>query len=370
MGRLRWRQPGLRFLNQSPTDRITKRVSSGTLFLYRFSMMQIFRFPFFHLTLAGPPDLLEQIKLPLSQLCCRQVDEIQESQAGFTMQVTQTPLALADPQTNFAPIFSDDPTRLRRNQDQSIFLATVGNSTAQITPAQGKAILHLDQETFPDLPHWRQRSLLVDILLALLAGYPCFTLHGALLARDGEGLVITGPPGAGKTTMSFSLATAGWSIMTDDNLLFRPTQQASLGSGLRRLIYASEDTCARYPELIARRTGLPNITGTKEAVELRHGDGHDPALIEIPIRKIICLERTDSKTTNWHPLLPRDALPLLWQQVFTILTIGEEKQWFNALTELTRTSTLACVQAGIDLLNDKKTAAGIITEIDRQGGNK
>jgi energy-coupling factor transporter ATP-binding protein EcfA2 len=43
-----------------------------------------------------------------------------------------------------------------------------------------------------------------------------FLAHAALLSRDGQGVLICGDPGAGKTTLSVSLLLAGFGYHSDD----------------------------------------------------------------------------------------------------------------------------------------------------------
>jgi hypothetical protein len=45
------------------------------------------------------------------------------------------------------------------------------------------------------------------------------TLHAAALQRDGRPLLLAGPSGAGKTTLSIALARAGWSFGSDEIVL-------------------------------------------------------------------------------------------------------------------------------------------------------
>ena len=50
------------------------------------------------------------------------------------------------------------------------------------------------------------------------------TLHAAALQRDGRPLLLTGPSGAGKTTLSLALARAGWSFGSDEIVLLGRNQ--------------------------------------------------------------------------------------------------------------------------------------------------
>jgi hypothetical protein len=51
------------------------------------------------------------------------------------------------------------------------------------------------------------------------------TLHGAALQRDDRPLLLAGPSGAGKTTLSLALARAGWSFGSDEIVLLGRDQK-------------------------------------------------------------------------------------------------------------------------------------------------
>lgn len=59
------------------------------------------------------------------------------------------------------------------------------------------------------------KAVLTD-RLAKAVGQGAFLLHAALLADAGRGLLITGPPGAGKTTLTLALAARGLAYASDD----------------------------------------------------------------------------------------------------------------------------------------------------------
>lgn len=70
-----------------------------------------------------------------------------------------------------------------------------------------------------------------------------FAMHGALLFKDGVGIVVFGPKQAGKSTLSFALWKAGWSLLSDDFCFLDARRQAlpvprrvSLRQGSRDLL--------------------------------------------------------------------------------------------------------------------------------------
>ncbi|HYG25446.1 MAG TPA: hypothetical protein VD906_00910 [Caulobacteraceae bacterium] len=66
-----------------------------------------------------------------------------------------------------------------------------------------------DRSWIPTLKAWLTERYAESVRGAFLA-------HGALLSRGGKGLLITGDPGAGKTTLTVALTAAGFGYHADD----------------------------------------------------------------------------------------------------------------------------------------------------------
>ena len=98
-----------------------------------------------------------------------------------------------------------------------------------------------------------------------LLAYPCFTIplaellkrhglymaHAAGLSLAGQGLLLAGASGAGKTTLTIALLRAGFGFLGDDTLFLCPRAQ-----GLRALAFPDEldvttHTASFFPELQA-----------------------------------------------------------------------------------------------------------------------
>ena len=68
-----------------------------------------------------------------------------------------------------------------------------------------------------------------------LRRFGMFELHGAGVVEpsSGAGVLIIGPSGSGKSTLTLQLATAGWSYLSDDELLLSLNDEAVEARGFR-----------------------------------------------------------------------------------------------------------------------------------------
>ena len=105
-------------------------------------------------------------------------------------------------------------------------------------------------------------------------------LHASCCARSGQGLLITGPPGSGKSSLALRLLRLGFTLVADDRVLvdgltgWAPTALAGIlevrGVGLLRLPYLRRARLAlvltlgdeeRLPgRAVHAATGLPLVS--------------------------------------------------------------------------------------------------------------
>ena len=109
----------------------------------------------------------------------------------------------------------------------------------------GKAVIHLQNGTpvtidvsLSDLPVARDPMLARATSFAVCAGLRRFglcDLHsaGVVDPHDGKGVLIVGPSGSGKSTLAVRLASAGWSYLSDDELLLSLVDGAVEARGFR-----------------------------------------------------------------------------------------------------------------------------------------
>src|SRR6185503_10366241 len=109
----------------------------------------------------------------------------------------------------------------------------------------GKALIHLQNSapvtvdvSFSDLPVARDPMLARATSFAVCAGlrrFGLFDLHsaGVVDPHDGKGVLIVGPSCSGKSTLAVQLAMAGWSYLSDDELLLSLVDDAVEARGFR-----------------------------------------------------------------------------------------------------------------------------------------
>ncbi len=79
------------------------------------------------------------------------------------------------------------------------------------------------------------RAAETDAAIAILNQTDHFlTVHGALLARDDDAVLVVGPSQSGKSTTSCALWAAGWQLLADDVTILHPTD-ATASPLLRRV---------------------------------------------------------------------------------------------------------------------------------------
>ncbi|HHI69100.1 MAG TPA: hypothetical protein ENJ97_07250 [Planctomycetes bacterium] len=324
-------------------------------------MDRVWRFPFFFLVFRDLKDSLEVLEEPLSGLCCLLLDEGKEPRKGETFFCQAGRIEEGPEGEDFFPVFAQEPERLGFSPAKAAFLLALGPTRARVFPKRGEADLELDPVDFRGRPPWRKRRFLTDLILCFLADRIAFSLHGSLLSREGQGLFLAAPRMAGKTTFALSLVESGWSLHSDDYCLIRSPGTTPLLSGLRRVVHLAPDTAKRFGHLVEKRLGITNLSGEKEGVLLKTGG--DVYMREVPVRRILFLERDGGGETSWEPVLVRDALPLLLEQTLALDSGGRGEARFQVLAALARGAELVRVRVGREILEERGAAQGLLERL-------
>jgi hypothetical protein len=102
--------------------------------------------------------------------------------------------------------------------------------------------------------------------LMLIAELYLTPVHGALIERGGQGVLLCGDSFAGKSTLAYACARSGWTLISDDGTFLVRRREDCYGIGNPFSLRFREDARLLFPELSSHLTGLrPN---GKAAIEV------------------------------------------------------------------------------------------------------
>ena len=111
-----------------------------------------------------------------------------------------------------------------------------------------RASIFVSERTAAD--HNRLRWCFVESLAyMLLAQRYVVPVHAACVARENAGVLLCGPAGAGKSTLAYACARAGWRYLADDAVFLLPDDERRIAIGQRRQFRLRPDAPRLFPEL-------------------------------------------------------------------------------------------------------------------------
>lgn len=93
------------------------------------------------------------------------------------------------------------------------------------------------------------RPLLTLALMELARARGLQPLHAACLARDGNGVIVTGPSGSGKSTVALALLAAGYDYVSEDLVFLRGDGDDLVACGFPDELGLTEDAGSLFPAL-------------------------------------------------------------------------------------------------------------------------
>lgn len=164
------------------------------------------------------------------------------------------------------------------------------------------------------------------------------TYHAASLEKDGQGILVMGESGAGKSTMSAGLAlTSGWTILGDDMAMaWHDAADVLTPSGADIAIWPQSADGLSLPD--GSRKTLLGYDGKQSFEPLDPADAAD-AWLPVPIKGIFFLRRSgDCDAVRLTRLAHRDALPHALRQVVLLNPNGIAAE--ERVASITRLNTM------------------------------
>lgn len=138
-------------------------------------------------------------------------------------------------------------------------------------------------------------------------------LHGAVIVRNGSGVMLCGESCAGKSTLAYALCRSGWTYVTDDATFLLRAEEDRCAIGDPHSIRFREDARRFFPELADRLTVVrPN---GKPAIEVLTRELPIAIASRCSIEHVVFLAREESGSARLLPFSKAQALENLKQYV-------------------------------------------------------
>ena len=149
----------------------------------------------------------------------------------------------------------------------------------------------VSQQTAAD-HSWLRWFFIESMTYLMLAQSRVVPVHAACVARYGVGLMLSGPSCAGKSTLSYACARAGWTYVTDDCTFLLPDSHERIAIGRPDRARFRLDAPKLFPEIDSYAVrARPN---GKIGIEVPLADfPHIRTASQAPIGGIVFLERGD-----------------------------------------------------------------------------
>jgi hypothetical protein len=144
---------------------------------------------------------------------------------------------------------------------------------AHVDLAAQFAAVYVSQKTASDHT-WLRWFYVESIPYLMLDQRQVVLVHGGLVARQRSGVLLCGASAAGKSTLAYACARAGWTFLSDDCAALLPGSTDRLALGRPRQIRFRSDAPRLFPELNgyvvrARPTGKLAVEVPTSALDIR-----------------------------------------------------------------------------------------------------
>jgi hypothetical protein len=249
----------------------------------------------------------------------------------------------------------EETPHLRVLHTEMGFWLETGASSIELQPSQGVATGRLNED-FWDLPELAQRDFFLQTLVILLRDRCLYGLHSSGVERDGTGLLVVGPSGQGKTTLTLSLIAAGWGFLGDDVVALRQVDAAVEALAVRLSMSCTPTTLALFGmEGAGSRNGEKRLLDLETGAPSRGVDRFRPDLLVFP-------EITDQPFSELEPLSQPATVAYLGRSMAGIMTdpLWAERQ-LGVLVNLAAQTCGYRMLAGRDVFGDPPRVARLLT---------
>jgi hypothetical protein len=210
---------------------------------------------------VSPNPLLADFELPLRrtyyplgfplELETNSMDVIQaasEAWSRFSQAFDETPVRICLGVRATESARTLPPNSLYRSREHLMFVVADPDNFMVCDFSKDFAFGYVARPVARDHPLLRYRFLTAAALM-LVEQRALAPIHGALIARNGVGVALLGESFAGKSTLAYACARAGWTFIADDGTMLVRNRRDRYAIGDPYTIRYREDAKQLFPEL-------------------------------------------------------------------------------------------------------------------------
>ena len=226
------------------------------------------------------------------------------SWGNFPAKYEETPLSL-----HLAVTGDGEPSGRPLFRSHQHLMSIVADAKNQVLCdfCRGSAAGWVTQSTVENPAAFRLRFLESSVMSMLVAAHLA-PVHSALVTRNGVGVALCGDSFAGKSTLSYACARAGWTFISDDGSFLLRKSQDRHGLGNPYNIRFREDAKRLFPELA--RFKVAQRQNGQLGMEVRTAELPVAISSGCSIDHLVFLRRSGSGPASLHRFAASEAL--LW----------------------------------------------------------
>ncbi|MDQ7041761.1 MAG: serine kinase [Rhodothermus sp.] len=213
------------------------------------------------------------------------------------------------------------------------------------------------------LPDFAYGLVLVMCLLLREQGW--FGLHGAGLVYQGQGVLLVGRSGVGKSTLAYSLVRCGWHFLTDDALMIYREGDGIEAVSFRKDFGLEVGSARYFPELAVFADRQPTDPNKRRIqVECLYPDRFcvrcRPALLVFP-------ERAHAVQSRLQPLRRSEAFVRLLQAGLMLWRADDPMEWrlLEVMRRLVQQAPAYLLQLGLDVFDQPERLERLLHPMQR-----
>lgn len=236
---------------------------------------------------------------------------------------------------------TEDGTRFVIDTNGTLLVIAPGVGHAEINPERSRAQVTMRADDTGRM--WRSAHRLVyPAMMELLKGTGLFSIHASAVAHEKGGLLLCGPSGSAKSTLSLALARAGLGLLSDDTCFVQRDASGAISIlAFWEDLHLTEQTLELLDAADVRSVAERRPQSEKWFVPLRKLTGLRPVPRAEP--RWLVFPGFDTKgPTRLSPLTKSEAMGRLVRQSLVPTADVHARAQFDLLTALCETA--ACLQ--------------------------